>query len=349
MRHRILALLIIPVLFGTFTRPARAIEPPSRVILIILDGTRRQEAFYPKPGQDPFPLLRSRIQRGDLLSFGDPKRNERMAVINSYALSLPGYQSILSGRDSGKRCIDNTEKNCPLQPNETFLDTFAKNPEFEAKDVLSLASWYGLDRAVSVNRSPAFFHNSSFMPVGSPDAVQNQKERSYFSDLDRRIQSDRPIWENSRKDKYTREYFEKLENALTPRLSVVQLVDSDEWGHENNFWEYYRTLREDDEWIDGLIRRSDEREAAGLSGPTHFLITTDHGRGEGRSLLDVFRNHGKWQPSSYDVWAFLRLSPSQKSRLKKSVKPHYSHANIRPTIEYLLGEKANCTSDCFIE
>lgn len=336
------ALLIL----SFFTQNALATLPP-RVVVVILDGVRAKEAFYPTPFLDPFPLLRARIKRGDLLSFGDPKRGESMRVINPYALSLPGYQSILSGKSSGKKCSGNSVSQCPLQPNETLLDEMVLSG-ISPSDVVSLASWSGLDRAVSVNRAPAFFHNASTTPTHSPDASDDVRDRAYYLSLDKKIRANPPKWGGSRSDRFTREYYERFGLTLLPRFSLVQLVDTDEWGHKVNFPKYYRAIREDEAWLNKLFNESDRLEALGLSGPTHFIITTDHGRGEWKTLRDVFWQHGIHQPSSYKVWSFVRISPSMKAKYKKDKRSKFSHADIRPTIEYLLGLTPTCMSSCLV-
>jgi hypothetical protein len=331
-----------PKLPPLFSVPPRRDSSAERkrvhVVLIAVDGVRRQEFFSPgRFENDPFPKLRERIRSGELLTFGDPERGETMRVANASARSLPGYQSILSGRDPRETCRGNSLEDCPRQASPTIFERLIEETEgFPPEKLVSVAAWDGVDRAISHQDPPPFFHHSAFAPLlkfGAGEGIDVEAAARWRS----AAADDLPMWSGSVRDAYAHALAEGLWRQNHPYLLFVQWVDADEWGHHDDYARYLSMIRAYDAWIAEMIRTAEEKEAAGEWGPTAFVLTTDHGRGEEASWSDHFSAHGLFQPSSYSVWAAIYLPPSLRHAFTRSARPAYDHADIRPTIETLLG------------
>lgn len=300
------------------------------VIWILLDGVRRKEAYGSR--LNPFPRLQKRIDAKEFWTFGDPRRNEEMRVSNDYAKSLPGYQAMFSGRVGHGQCSGNSVSDCPHQTDPTIHDALAKS----GNSVVSVAAWNGLDRAVSAESSAPFLHYSAF---GRAPALPSKVDADAFEKLAAESRADLPPWKDCMRDVYAYGIARLLWYSRHPRLETIHWVDADEWGHLDDFSRYIETLETYDLWIDGLIAAADELERAGKWGPTVFVVTTDHGRGEGRSVIwDKFEEHGIWQPSSYYHWAWIRVPESLRARYQPAPRPRMQQADLRPTVERLLNE-----------
>jgi phosphopentomutase len=114
-----------------------------------------------------------------------------------------------------------------------------------------------------------------------------------------------------------------------PRFLFISLNDSDEWAHRNEYDRYLQTLRQHDAWVRELVTTLDGMGEYG-KGAT-LLVTTDHGRGDGGAWTD----HGSNVNGAEYIWLYGRNQNTRK--LGKSGNSGYSHADIRPTIEALLG------------
>jgi arylsulfatase A-like enzyme len=144
-------------------------------------------------------------------------------------------------------------------------------------------------------------------------------------------EQDRPQWGDARLDKYTVAHALHYLKKHQPRFLFISLNDADEWAHQGNYSKYIKTLRQYDEWIENLFKTLDGMGDYGKS--TTVLITTDHGRGSGQS----WKHHSFFHSDSKYVWLAGRNPQVPKSPLPSDAK--YTHIDIRPTIEAIVGLK----------
>ena len=141
---------------------------------------------------------------------------------------------------------------------------------------------------------------------------------------------DLPKWKGSRKDKYTFELGMHYLKKHCPRLLYISLVDSDEFGHDGDYPNYVRSLRQYDEYLDQLINTLNSMGEYGRQ--TTLLVTTDHSRGPGPLWL----GHAITSSSEKNVFLYAK---GRGVKATGRTKEMGNHTNIRPTIEYLLGVK----------
>ena len=284
--------------------------PP--VILVTVDGVRARELFRGLDGRlagpgaaDGAPLLprlAARAAREGLLA-GDPARGDPFPVGNPAALSLPGYQSILAGRDLG--CRDNR---CGRVAAETVLERARRELDLARSQVAVFASWPEVALAVEHEEGALAVDVAS--PAGAGAAGL-------------------PPW-GYRGDGATWARAMRYLAARRPRLLYVALGDPDEWGHLGDYPAYAESLRAVDARLEALFRLLGGLGAYGAGASV--LVTTDHGRGEGAG----WAGHGAGVPGSEAAWLFAS-TPATRAAPGQDGRGRLDHRSIRPTIEALLG------------
>jgi hypothetical protein len=114
-----------------------------------------------------------------------------------------------------------------------------------------------------------------------------------------------------------------------PRFLFISLNDADEHGHAGDYPAYLSSLRQYDRWLEELVKTLDGMGEYGRN--TTLLVTTDHGRG----VLWDWKDHGG-RPWARRVWLYARNPRAAQKGIR--VSERHAHADIRPTVETLLGE-----------
>jgi hypothetical protein len=318
-----------------FSLPAVA----GNVIFVTIDGVRYQEFFggVQKPGRaklprgtDLMPLLHDSAKRGEAWIYGDGITSGTFRVGNRVAMSLPGYRGILSG-EFESTCRSNQ---CPNIDHDTVFDGLIDRG-FRSEDLAAFTSWEGLGFALENHpgRIARDVDHDAY-----PKANVSPEEAALARAIERLERDDKPIW-GSRRDRYTYALGRTYLGFHRPRFLYLSFVDSDEYGHLDEYRNYTRSLLSYDVWIADL--RRELRKMGDYGDDTTIVLTTDHGRGKGF----LWHSHGKWSPSSFRTWAVV--FPSPKILREKSISPrksaNYSQLDFRPTFESLLGVEV--TSD----
>jgi hypothetical protein len=280
-----------------------------KVVLVTLDGVRWQEFFN---GSDPlltpnatklFPLFWDKLaSRGKV--YGDPSTGSRLNVATMSNASLPGYTSIFAEVDQG--CLTNFCKRVTVP---TFLDRLSDELSLPQDQLAVFASWPKLRLAVTGRDEVALVH------AGDHD-LSNEATHPQRALLEDTLEHDRGTVLHG---------FQYLADHQ-PRFFYLSLLDSDRFGHQNNYPRYVEVLGTYDRLLSELADRLDSKTA--------LIITTDHGRG----LWDQWQDHGPQTPSSGRVWAFVMLPPDATELSLTDPKARaFTHHDIRYTIETLFG------------
>jgi hypothetical protein len=295
----------------------------NNVIFIMLDGVRWQEVFR---GVDPelsssdkdevFPLLKKELQKTGIL-MGDRDHSDLLTVSNPARMSLPAYQTIMTGEP--QFCYTNECKSVSV---ETMQERLVRELKLDPKEVASIASWGQISLAVEHVTGKTFV-NTALEPLN------DQTIDAEFAKINEAQKNDIPPWKRARFDRYTYAHAVHYLKKYHPRFIFISMDDSDEWGHLNNYPMYLKALRQYDSWIQDLKDQLKEMGAYGKN--TTLIVTTDHGRGSGSSWSD----HGLLLPESKYVWLYGKKAGSEESSLLSSKS--YTHFDLRPTIEAIFG------------
>lgn len=287
--------------------------PSANVILVVLDGIRWQDFFDTEEAMrradeaPPFGTFwRDIAPRGAV--FGDRSRDSvvRMTLTGSLAwrMSLPSYQSMLAGY--AYPCDDN---DCGPIGVETFPEALRRRLALRREEVAVVASWLGIAQAV---RDPASIHVDAGRPPGDPVL----EPRPDLETFERAIAHLR---------------------AEQPRFLMIVLDEADNRAHEGDRLRYLETMAIYDALLVRLFEALDEMPPT-YRDHTTVLLTTDHGRGS---------EPLGWQYHAV-IWAardvFLSaVGPHTSAIGNARASRDLKHADIRPTIELLLGlEPARC-------
>lgn len=301
------------VLFILLCAPVAAQAKPN-VILLTLDGVRWQEFF----DKTTFEKFWTRVAKQGTV-YGTPGSDSYAAIDNRMMMSLPAYQNIMAG--SKTRCISNR---CARIPEETVAERLIDELSLEREQVATFSSWQQIPFAVESVPGKTMV-NSSVMPFTLwPDPVHER--------LNHLQQSDRPRWRTARWDKYTWPHAMRYLDEVKPRFMFISLGDADEWGHRRSYDRYISALKQYDIWIDELVAKLDSMGEYGSE--TLLIVTTDHGRGEGRR----WKGHAL-HPKAKTIWMYVR-NPKVGPVAPRGGR--VSHSDIRPTIEAHFGMTPDC-------
>jgi hypothetical protein len=346
MSFRLVVGMLFILMGSTSSVFSQVANRAQNVVLITLDGLRCEEVFG---GADPrlmtkengvekpdelkekywvedrekrramlLPFLWGRCQEGTAWIAGDLENESLVAVTNGLYFSYPGYNEILSGFPDP--AVNSNDKKYNL--NTTVLEWLHSKPAFAGK-VAAYGSWDVFPYIINDKRSKIPV-NAGWQPfrVGAPDRVEvlNFVSKQLFHQ-----------WEGVRYDVLTVSgAIEELKTNL-PRVLFVSLGETDDWAHEGKYDKYLLTAQQNDFFIRQLWETV--QSLPSHKDKTAFVITSDHGRGDGR---EGWKNHSDKLPGSERTWAAAFGTGVGSSGADQGGK--YEQAQVAATVAALLGE-----------
>lgn len=313
----------------TEKRPA----PPSRVVLVVIDGVRWQDVFqgvdpdlaktYMLPPKEVLGVAElvpnlHRLATEDGLAFGAPGVGEAMFASGPNYVSQPGYIEMFSERRAFG-CLSN---DCPKTTEPTFVDAIAESTSGSAAVI---TSWEIIGRAAAV-------HPERLVVSTGQSRGENQAQLRVNAHAARSLEMGRiaaawPGHGEYRADKYTREIALEYLEERRPRFLFVGLGDTDEYAHLGDYRGYLRALHEADATVGRILETLDRMGDDGRH--TTVLVTTDHGRERG------FVSHGGFAPESSRVWMIAGGNVRPEGRVALDAPAHLY--DVGPTVRELMG------------
>ena len=337
--------LLLTVCAASLAAGARAQVPSTEnVILITVDGLRWQEVFggaderlirheaYVENPDDlaaRFWANSETARRRRLMPFmwdsvatqgviyGNRRAGSRADVSNTHVFSYPGYNEILTG--FADDTIDSNDK--VPNSNVTVLEWLNLQPEMQGR-IAAYASWDVFPYIINEERSQVPV-NAGFEPVRAP---MSQTE-SVINGLQTAV--DTP-WEWERFDAFTHYLALEYLVRMRPRLLYVAYGDTDEYAHAEDYAAYLNAANRFDGFLAHLwnwVQATD-----GYRDRTTFVITTDHGRGEG----DRWIGHGADWEGSEEIWIAI-LGPDTPAHGEFNERSQLFQNQIAATVASLLG------------
>ncbi len=267
----------------------------TKVVLITLDGVRHQEFFngldesigsdylpIPKDVLMPF-VWKDLIQTRHAWVFGNREQGSICKANNPETISLPAYADILSGVHQSR--VDGNRWNGQLEyPTITDRMLVAGVPE---SGIGVISSWKNIERVLTQSGGqPRFYAQNGRFP------------------WDR----ESPWWSGARLDADTMKAVEKKipDPSFNPQFLFISFDDTDEWAHKNKYANYLDAIHRGDSYIRRIFELVEAKP--GYAGNTVYIITTDHGRGEGK----LWKSH--WDvPGSEYIWAVVYAPQVEQS------------------------------------
>lgn len=281
------------------------------VVLITLDGLRSEEVFR---GADTRLITRENgvkdpeeckklywredvIERRKLLMpflwqqsegrgwiAGDPDGDSLVQVTNGLYFSYPGYNELLSG--FADPWVNSNDKR--YNRNETVLEWLNRQPGFEGR-VAAYGSWDVFPFIINNQRS-GIPVNAGWqkLTVGDPTRLEslNFVAEQLFHEF-----------EGVRYDALTT--LGAVEEIMIhrPRVLFVGLGETDDWAHAGKYERYLLTAQQNDQFLKKLWDTTQSIDQ--YRDKTLFLVTSDHGRGDGR---EGWKNHSVLLNGSERIW-----------------------------------------------
>src|SRR5687768_3152584 len=341
--------LALGIALFTVVAPVRAQESAARtrnVVLVVTDGLRWQEVFSgaeraligPAGGVgDTTTLLKEfwrespEERRKALLPFfwstiategqifGNPARGSAGRVTNGLKFSYPGYNEMILG--AADRRI-NSNSYGP-NPNITVFEWLNSKPAYRGR-VAVLATWGAFRDIFNGSRSGIDVRAGWTPPFSTPRNERQSLINEFF-------RTTTQLWADNALDVLTHQTLLEYVRTSSPRVLFVGYGETDEWAHAGRYDLTLRSARQVDAFIAELWALMQSMPA--YRGTTTFIVTTDHGRGDG---LVNWKRHGEDVVGAEAIWMAV-LGPDTPAVGDVPNTP-FTQAQIATTLAALLGE-----------
>jgi hypothetical protein len=139
------------------------------------------------------------------------------------------------------------------------------------------------------------------------------------------------LWADNAFDVLTHQTLLEYVRTSAPRVLFVGYGETDEWAHAGRYDLTLRTARQVDAFIAELWQLMQSIPA--YRGTTTFIITTDHGRGDGPAN---WKRHGEDVVGAEGIWLAI-LGPDTPA-LGERADQRFTQSQVAQTLARLLGE-----------
>ncbi|MBI2796715.1 MAG: alkaline phosphatase family protein [Gemmatimonadetes bacterium] len=337
----LVAVLVLALLPSALSAQSR------NVVLIVSDGVRWQDIFtgadstyITRTGggaQDTAALRRdfwrptADERRRALLPFlwaeagghgtiwGNRALGSEASVTNGLKFSYPGYNELLTGAADPRVNSNSYGPN----PNVTVFEWLARRPGFAGR-VAAFGSWDAFDRIFNKNRA-GFLVHSAFAPL--PDAKAGIERP-----IDRLYRTTTRPWDNTMSfDAFMMAVVVDYVKRHKPRVLYLGFGETDEWAHEKRYDLVMRSLHDVDGYVAELWRLMQSMPE--YRGNTTFIVTTDHGRGDGAKWTD----HGRDVDNAEHIWMAMFGAGAPKLGEVRNAE-RVTQSQVAATVAAVLGE-----------
>ena len=334
---------LVPVLAA----PAPVPPPRTRnVVLIVSDGLRWQEVFRgPDPAlmteacggvEEPEALARDfrrpntdegrrtllpffwNVVAKDGQLFGNQTGGSLAHDTNGQDFSYPGYNEMLAGAPDAR--IDSNDPN--PNPNLTVFEWLSRQPGLEGR-VEAYGTWSVFDAIFNRTRSGLKVCSGWRPAAGCLESSGPM--------LARLFETSTRFWTDNVWDAFLQAAVLDEVRHNRPRVLFVGYGETDEWAHLGRYDLLLRSAHDMDRFVAELWNTMQAMPE--YRDQTTFLITADHGRGQG---LEDWKEHGNDTPGSAEIW-IAALGPDTPPWGERLVAAPVTQAQIAATVAALLG------------
>jgi hypothetical protein len=282
----------------------------------------RREFWRPTPAerrQALLPFVWGEIaQRGQI--FGNQNKGSVVTVTNGHKFSYPGYNEMLTGSSDPR--IDSNDQR--PNPNVTVFEWLNDRSRWKGQ-VEVLATWDVFPYIFNIGRShlpiwPAWEEKFCAEKIKAPAA------------LDELLEDTTSPWDDMTYDSFLFQVAMDRMKHPSPRLVFVGFGETDEWAHEGRYDRYLAAARHVDSFVRQLWNAAQSMRR--YRGKTTFIITADHGRGNGP---ENWKHHGADIEGSENDWMAV-IGPDTPPLGERTQTTPRTEGQIASTIAALLGE-----------
>lgn len=251
--------------------------------------------------------------------FGDRSKKAATKMTNGLKFSYPGYSEIYCGL-ADPAINSNAKKN---NTNLSVLEFLHAKPAYKDR-VAAFCTWDVFPYIFRSDRNGLKVH-VAWRPV--EDAPLTERQKSMNATLSRLPQ----YWPDNCFDCVTMEYAREHLLRHKPRVLVIGLGETDEWGHGRRYDLYLDAAHKADRFLYDLWHTLQSMPE--YKGRTSLIVTTDHGRGDSR--VD-WTDHGKNVPSAEFLWIAVLGPDTPVLGVRENVET--TQSQVAASVAYLLGE-----------
>jgi hypothetical protein len=245
--------------------------------------------------------------------YGNRDLKNKVNCTNHHLLSYPGYSEMLVGfnhrKVSSNRQIEN--------PNSTVLEAIQKHPGFR-HEVAAFATWDAFPYILRESKSEIYVNAGNDIAQGN---ISRQEKVLNHLQNDSQWRSDSITFQ------YAMEYLKRER----PRVTFIGFDETDQHAHGGRYDEYLKAANRADKMLaqlwDWVQSQPDYRNQ------TTLLITTDHGRGNGKNN---WRKHRLLAAGSRHIW-FAVIGPDTPAFGEMKIKSKTYQNQVAKTIAAFLG------------
>ncbi len=317
------------------------------VVLIVMDGFRWQEVFEgpdhklmnAKDGgvQDEkqlrkefwrdtaeegratmMPFLWNTVAKNGQI-YGNREKGSIAQVTNGYKFSYPGYNEMSTGYPDPR--INSNEFG--PNPNATVFEWLAKQDGFQ-NQVAVLGTWNAFYDIFRMKQSGISVRAGWNLPWGTNLTPAEQRLKKLY-------ETTTQIEDDDAFDSFTHEDVLDYLATHTPRALFVGYGGTDDWAHAGRYDLVLEAAHQDDAHIAELWSTMQANPA--YHDKVTFIITCDHGRGDG---LKLWRDHGKDVDGAENIWIAV-MGPDTPAKGEIANGERVTQSQIAATIAELLG------------
>jgi hypothetical protein len=337
---------------GLAAAPLAAAGAPYKtenVVVIVNDGLRWQEVFRgaetalvsDKPGgvedveatkrafwretldekrQALLPFLWTVVAKQGQI-YGNRDAGSTAQVTNGYKFSYPGYNEIITG--AGDKRIDKNEYG--PNPNVSVFEWMNGLPDFHDR-VAVVAGWDTFPAMFNRERSHLDMRTGWTAPFPGTTLTPRQELLNTLYRTTTHEFSDMP-W-----DAFLQQTLLDYVQTHKPRLLFVGYGETDEWAHNGR----YDLVLQSAHNVDGFLRElwTAMQAMPQYKDKTTFLITTDHGRGDGP---ENWKHHDWNVEGAENMWIAVMGPDTPPLGERKNAAP-VTQSQIAATAATLLGK-----------
>jgi hypothetical protein len=316
------------------------------IIIVALDGYRWQEVFE---GADPGILTKDKFvsdekgieefvgtsveeSRRKLMPFiwntvanegqlyGNRNFGNKVNCTNFQLISYPGYNEMLAGY-ADQRVHSNKKR---ANPNATVLEFLNRQNEYRDR-VAAFSTWDAFPFILNEQRSGIHINAGTALATGKITAREkwmNENQQVVLNPEN-----------GARFDEYTYSYAKEFMKRKSPKVLFLSFNETDEHGHAGRYDEYLKAANKADQLLSDLwdyIQSSPQ-----YKDRTTLIITTDHGRGNGKNN---WTKHRLLARGSRQIW-FAVIGPDTPPLGEVKSRSKYYQKQLAKTISAFAGEQ----------
>jgi hypothetical protein len=220
----------------------------------------------------------------------------------------------------GDKSIDSNAKRS--NTNVTVLEWINRRPEYASR-VAAFASWDVFPFIINAARSRVLV-NAGWQDIPS---AGNSAEADVWNDVAGELPR---VWPGVRYDVFTYKAAHDHLRHHQPRVLYVALGETDDWAHEGRYDLYLDAAWRNDRYIQHLWETA--QSLPEYQGKTSLVLTTDHGRGDGR---EGWKSHGVEYEGSQRMWIALMGPDTPALGIRENVS--VTQSQVAATTAALLG------------